>query len=109
MSNIVIYEKNISAEDYINKTIETKEKWNQINVLSMESMLGANCCMPLLHTSKRKLWIEETNQRINEFSFENMFNPTLYTKNIFIEEVKACFKNTFGTNTNKHIHNTLQK
>ena len=40
LSNIVLYEKNISAVDYINQTIETKEKWYQINVLSMESMLG---------------------------------------------------------------------
>ena len=65
LSNIVIYEKNISAEDYINKTIKTKDKWNQINVLSMESMLGANCCMTLLHMSRSYIWIEETSQRIN--------------------------------------------
>ena len=49
LSNIVIYENNISAEDCMNEKIETKDKWNQINVLSMESMLGANCRMTLLH------------------------------------------------------------
>ena len=79
LSNIVKYEKNILAVDYINQTIETKEKWNQINVLSMESMLGANCCMSLLHMSKSYIWIEETSERINEFSFGHMFNSTLYT------------------------------
>ena len=79
MSNIVIYEKNISAEDFINKKIETKDKWNQINILSMESVLGANCRMPLLHISNRKIWIEKTNQHINEFSFGYMFNPDLHT------------------------------
>ena len=68
-SNIVIYENNVSAEDFINKKIETKDKWNQINVLSMESVLGGNCRMPLLHMPNRKICIEETNQRINEFSF----------------------------------------
>ena len=109
LSNIVIYEKNISAEYYINKTIETKEKWNQINVLSMESVLEANFCMPLLHMSKSYLWIEESSQRITDFSFGYMFNPTLYTNKVFREKVKACFKNTFGTDTNKHIHKTLQK
>ena len=87
--NIVIYEKNISEEDYINKTIETKEKWNQINVLSMESILGANFRMPLLHMSKRKKWIEEKNQRINEFSFGYMFNPNLYTNKVFRENERV--------------------
>ena len=38
-----------------------------------------------------------------------MFNPTLYTNKVFREQVKACFKNTSGTDTNKHIHKTLQK
>ena len=51
-SNIFKYEKYILAVDYINQKIETKEKWNQIYVLDMKSMLVANCRMPLLHMSK---------------------------------------------------------
>ena len=51
LSNIDQYEKEILAVDYINKRIETKDKWNQINVLNMQSMLVANCRMPLLHMS----------------------------------------------------------
>ena len=47
----------------------------------MQYMLGANCRMPLLHMSKSYIWIEETNQRINEFSIGYMMNPNLY-KNI---------------------------
>ena len=109
MSNIVIYEKYISAVDYINQKIETKDKWNQINVLSMEYMLVANCRMPLLHMSKSYIWIEETNQRINEFYFGHMLNPTLLTNKVFKEQVKTCFKNTFGPDTNKHINRTLHK
>ena len=83
MSIIVIYEKDISAFDYINQKLETKEKWNQINFLSMESMLVDNCRMPLLHMSKSYIWIEEINQRINEFSFGYMLNPPLYTNKVF--------------------------
>ena len=30
LSNIVRYEKNFSAEDFINNKIETKDKWNHI-------------------------------------------------------------------------------
>ena len=109
MSNIVIYKKDISAVDYINQKIETKDKWNQINVLSMESMLVANYRMPLLHMSKSYICIEETSERIDDFSFGYMFNPTLLTRKVFKEQVKACFKNTFGTDTNKHINKTLPK
>ena len=67
LSNIVIYENDISAVDYIKQKIETIDKWNQINVLNMESMLVANCRMPLLHMSKSYICIEEKNQRINDF------------------------------------------
>ena len=72
-------------------------------------MLVANCCMSLLHMSKSYIWIEETNQRINEFYFGHMLNPTLLTNKVFKEQVKTCFKNTFGPDTNKHINRTLHK
>ena len=75
----------------------------------MESILVANCRMPLLHMSKSYIWIKETSQRINEIYFGYMFNPALYTNKVFKEQVKACFKKTFVTYTNKHINKTLQK
>ena len=59
LSNITQYENYILAVEYINKKIEIKDKWNQINVLYTESMLVANLCMPLLHMSKSYIWIEE--------------------------------------------------
>ena len=31
LSNIVRYENNISSDDFINKTLERKNKWNQIH------------------------------------------------------------------------------
>ena len=46
-------------------------------------MLVANFRMPLLHMSKIHIWIEETSENINEFSFGYMFNPTLYTNKGF--------------------------
>ena len=109
MSNIVQYEKEISEVDFITQKVETKDKWNQINVLDMESMLVANFCMPLLHMSKTYIWMEETNQRINDFSFGYMMNPNLYKSKAFKEQVKACFRNTFGPDTNSHINTILMK
>ena len=54
-SNIFIYEKNISAEDFINKKMDTKDKWNQINVLSMKSMLGGNLSYAVITYVKYKI------------------------------------------------------
>ena len=58
LSNIITYDMNITSDDFVNKKIETKDKWNQLYLLSMESVLGVNCCIPLLHMSKRKVYIE---------------------------------------------------
>ena len=55
----------------------------------MEYVLGANFRIPLIHMSDRKNWIEETNERINEFSFAYMFIPNLHTNKVFREQVKA--------------------
>ena len=70
----------------------------------MESVLGVNCRIPLLHMSKRKVYIEIKNERINEFSFAYMCNPTLFRHKVFKEQVKLCLKDTFGTDMNKHIN-----
>ena len=53
---------------------------------------------------KQKILIEETNQRINEFSFAYMLNPILNKNKDFKDQVKACLSNTFGADTNKHIN-----
>ena len=87
--------------------IETKDKWNQIHLLSMDSILGANCRISLVHISNRKIYIEETNERINEFSFAYMLNPHLKTNKAFKNHVKTCLSNTFGADTNRHINKTL--
>ena len=109
LSDIVRYEKNISSDDFINRKIETKDKWNQIHLLSMESVLGANFRILLIHMPNRKIYIQETNERINEFSFAYMSNPTLHTKKVFREQVKACLSNSVGADTNKHINKILMK
>ena len=83
LSNIVTYDMNITSDDFINKKIDTKDKWNQLYLLSMESVLGVNCRIPLIRMSKRKICIEITNERINGFSFAYMCNPTLYIHKVF--------------------------
>ena len=72
-------------------------------------MLVDNCCMPLLYMSKSYIWIEETNKRIKEFPFGYMMNPTLFKNRDFKEQVKVCFRNTFGPDTTSHINKILLK
>ena len=55
------------------------------------------------------IWLEEKNQRINDFSIGYMRNPTLNRNKAFKYQVKVCLKNTFGPDTNTHIAKTLSK
>ena len=103
MFHIDNHEKEILAVGHKNKTIEIKDKWNQLNLLDMKSLLGTNFRRPLLHMSKGYIWLEETNKRINEFSIGYTMNPNLNTNKAFREQVKVCLKNTFGPSTNIHI------
>ena len=53
--------------------------------------------------------IEETNQRINEFSILYMMNPNLSINKAFKDQVKICLKNTSGIMTQQHISKILLK
>ena len=59
--------------------------------------------------AKSYIWLEETNQRIHEFSIGYMMNPNLNMKKYFREQVKVCLKNTFSTSTMTHISKILLK
>ena len=58
MFDIDNHEKEILSVGYKNKTIESKYKWNQLNLLDMQSLVGNNLCMPLLHMSKSYIWLK---------------------------------------------------
>ena len=59
--------------------------------------------------AKHFIWIEETEERINDFLIGYMINPTLNITKIFIEQVNKCMKTTFGAITQPHIQITLEK
>ena len=109
MFNIDNYEKDILAVGYENKTIETKYKWNQLNLMEIQYLLGTNNCLPLSHMAKSYICLEETNQRINELFIGYMMNPHLSMNKVFREQVKVCMKNTFSTSTMTHISKILLK
>ena len=99
MLNIDNHEKEILAVGYKDKTIQTQDKWNKLNIMDIKYLLGTNHRLPLSHMAKSYIWIEETNQRINEFSIGYMMNQNVSINKGFKEQVKICLKNTFSTAT----------
>ena len=107
MFNIENNEKDILEVGYEDKTIQTKDKWNQLNPMDIQSLLGANHILPFSHMAKSYIWLEETNKRINEFSIGYMMNLNLIMNKDFREQVKVCMRTTFSTSTMTHISKIL--
>ena len=95
MFNIDNHKKYILAVGYEKIRIETEDKWNQLNLIDIQTLLGTNHRLPLSHMTKSYIWLEEKNQRINEFYIGYMMNPNLNMNKVFREQVKVCFKTTF--------------
>ena len=83
MFNIDNYEKEILAVGYKDKTIQTQDKCNQLNLVDIKSLLRTNHRLPLSHMAKRYIWLQETNQGINEFSIGYMTNQNLSINKAF--------------------------
>ena len=109
MFNIYNHEKDILAVGYKNKTIETKYKWNKLDFIDIQSLLGTNHRLPISHMAKSYIWLEESNQRINELSIVYMMNPNFSVNKAFKDQVKVCLKTTFSTSTLSHISKILLK
>ena len=71
--------------------------------MPMLSLLGNNHRLPLFHMAKLFIWIEEKNERINDFSIGYMINPKLNINRAFIEQVNKYMNTTLGAITKPHI------
>ena len=109
MFTIENHEKDILQVGYQNKTIQSRYKWNHLNLMHIQSVLGNNHHIPLSHMAKRYIWLEETNEPINEFSIGYMINPTLSINKSFKEKVTKCVNSTFFEITQQHISKILFK
>ena len=77
--------------------------------MHIQYLLGNNHRLPLSHMSKNYIWLEETNQRINEFSIGYIMNPNLIINKAFKQQVEICMKTTFSEMTQQHISKILSK
>ena len=53
------HEEKILGVGYKNKKIETEDKWNQLNLIDIQSLLGNNHRLPLSNMAKSFIWIEK--------------------------------------------------
>ena len=77
--------------------------------MSIKYLLGTNHRLPLSHMTKSYIWLEETNQCINEFSIGYMMNPNLSINKAFKQQVKVFMKTKFSTSTMTYISKILLK
>ena len=102
MFNIEYHEKEVLAVGYKGEN-QTEDKWNQLNLTNLNSLLGTNHRLNLSYMANSYICLEEKNQHINEFSIGYMMNPNLSMKKYFKEQVKVCIKTKFSTSTMTHI------
>ena len=77
--------------------------------MQIQYLLGNNHRLPLSHMAKSYIWVEETKERINEFSIGYMINPTLIINKYIKEKVTKCMKTKFCAMTQPHISKILSK
>ena len=58
----------------------------------MQSLLGTNHFLHLLHMAKSYIFLEKIKERINEFSIGYMINPDLYINKEFKDQVTKFMK-----------------
>ena len=75
----------------------------------MLQCLGANYFLPLFHTDKRFIWLNETKKLINEFTITYMINSGLNVTKEFREQVEKGMHTAFGEITQLFIKATLLK
>ena len=92
-----------------NKKIRNKDRCNYFHNMPMLSLLGENHRLPLFHTDKHFIWINETKKRIHEFTIRYIINTGLNTNKTFKEQVEKCMYTTFGEIKQPFIKTTLSK
>ena len=67
--------------------IETKYRWETIDVIPLFPLVGVNNCQTILNISKIMVHIYSTGERIDKFSIDYIINPSLHVNKVFREQV----------------------
>ena len=72
------------------KKYQTEDKWNQLNLMDIQFLLGTNHYLPLSHMAKSYICIEEKNQRINELSIVYITNEKAHEYDEYPSDTDGC-------------------
>ena len=73
--------KKIELEEL--KKIETKYIWETLYVIPLFPLVGVNNCEPILHISKRMVYLYATEEQMNQFAIGCMIKPSLHINKVF--------------------------
>ena len=68
----------------------------KIDVIPLLPLLGVNYCHPLIHMSKRLVYLYTTDKKINQFEIVYMINPSIHVNKVFREKVEKFLRATFN-------------
>ena len=63
--------------------INNDDKWNYCHHFTLLKFLGVNHRLPLFHMSENFVYLNNTEEHINEFTIGYMANPTLHVNKVF--------------------------
>ena len=72
--------KDILSVGYQNKTIQTQDKWNNLNPMNIQYLLGTNHLLPLSHMAKSYIWLEETKNVLMSFQLDIWLTQQKFTQ-----------------------------
>ena len=97
----------IELEKERNK-ITTKYRWETIDTIPLLPLFGANYCQPLIHMSKRLVYLYETWKKINQFAGGYMINTSIRVNKVFREQVEKCLRAKFNENKMDNIRYVMR-
>ena len=92
-----------------NRKIETKYRWETLDVIPLLPFVGINNCQHILHTFKIMVHLYSTDERIHRFSIGYMVNSSLHVNKLFIEQVEIILNATFHERTMVPIIYVMKK
>ena len=79
--------------------METKYRWETIDIISLFPLIGVNHRQPIIKTHNIMVYLYSTDEKTNQFAIGYMINPSLHTNRVFREQVEKLLRAKFHENT----------
>ena len=89
LTNMLTFEEKIIEEKWKEFKTQTPEKWNYWESISLQNLLSAHHCIPLLHMDKRMTVYVVNNKKIEQFQVIYMSYTGLNQNKAFKDQVET--------------------